>query len=703
MLRDSAKGGASKAAAQAPRPRPNVGKMAGAIRGLSALGGGGGGTGASLKLDPLSASGVPNRAAGSNALTRSQATPGFRGATSRSGASSGAGEDLRAAGARQSDIFNKGGGAAAALDSASREAIPAGGAGSSGGRPGEGGETKNPGGNSQKDNKSLGESLAFIRQKMEMEKALDLKWERKKWNEFGRQKMMEESALKLGFDMFGKFAEKAFINPLADAVGQAVAGGGGSQVGWECTMTGGGVSKFSKGEVAARGWEVRPNGDLISKGGQGAGAGAPLGKCKEAVVGSSNAGGDGTTTDRRDGSGVKAPGADQMAGRERRMSDASGKLGNERDDALALTEQIKGTCEGLTDPKLAAVKANCLEFQRESGELAKGLGGLTTASEEMTKAWRFLGTASGNMEREQTNLNASVRSLGTAAQKLTAAEQALRVPAGTEELPKDLATKAQTEVEAARAALKAAKTSHEASKPGVDKTNQALIDSKARGGAADDALKTANTDITGVAVPKAVDAAGTTIQLAPFETKLAASKQRALDAWLEIRKDHTAWSKGQGFGEQSKEALHGTTAAAEEMKIDLEGGANAPVEKKGAMGTAYNNFGAFGAPLTAKTDPYQASYKAAEAAFTKAKATCAAANTAPCAQAATDYNAAVTEGLKAPQGNGSMPAQNQENQTAANKDLATAVGHVQSMVSSVQSQPAASQQPASQQPAPAAP
>ncbi|TPW20493.1 MAG: hypothetical protein FD126_1634, partial [Elusimicrobia bacterium] len=83
VLRDSAKSGAGKAVSQAPKlPRPNA-KMAGAIRGLSALGGGGGGTGASLKLDALSASNVPNRAAGSNALTRSQATPGFRGATSR--------------------------------------------------------------------------------------------------------------------------------------------------------------------------------------------------------------------------------------------------------------------------------------------------------------------------------------------------------------------------------------------------------------------------------------------------------------------------------------------------------------------------------------------------------------------------------------------------------------------------------------------
>ncbi|MBI5597417.1 MAG: hypothetical protein HY928_15105, partial [Elusimicrobia bacterium] len=132
VLKDSAKSGVSAAVKSGGTlPKPNV-QMAGAIRGLSALGGGGGGTGASLKLDALKAEHAPNRAAGSNSLSSVQSTPGYRGATSRSPASSGAGEALRAAGSRQADIFNRGGGAAGALDSAAREAIPTGGAGNFG-------------------------------------------------------------------------------------------------------------------------------------------------------------------------------------------------------------------------------------------------------------------------------------------------------------------------------------------------------------------------------------------------------------------------------------------------------------------------------------------------------------------------------------------------------------------------------------------
>jgi hypothetical protein len=307
VLRDSAKSGAGKAVSQAAKlPKPNV-KMAGAIRGLSALGGGGGGTGAALKLDPLSARGVPNTAAGSNALTRSQATPGFRGATSRSGASSGAGEDLRAAGARQSDIFNKGGGASAALDAASREAIPTGGASSGGGgRPGEGGESKNPGGNSHKDNKSLGESLAFLRQKMEMEKSLDLKWERKKWNEFGRQKMLEESAIKLGFDMFGKIAEKTVVAGIGDWFDQMRQGG--PDPTYECKgdRIPGGVVRGTKGSLARQGFILKPGGWVVF--GDKA---DPIGKC--VTVGDPAGPGTGDQYERPPGSIAGPPASEHTA------------------------------------------------------------------------------------------------------------------------------------------------------------------------------------------------------------------------------------------------------------------------------------------------------------------------------------------------------------------------------------------------------
>ncbi|MBI3296586.1 MAG: hypothetical protein HYZ75_00365 [Elusimicrobia bacterium] len=239
VLKDSARSGAVKAAQQAPRlPRPSA-KMAGAIRGLSALGGGG--TSASLKLDPLRSEHAPNKAAGSNALTRSQATPGFRGATSRSPASSGAGEDLRSAGQRQADIFNRGGSAANALDAASREAIHGGGAGSGSGRPGNGDENKNPGNNSNKSDKQLGDSLAFLRQKMEQEKSIDLKWKKREWSSFGRQKMVEEAGIKMGFDLFGKLAEKAVVEPLGEAIAQRLRPSGAAS-GVQCQTSSGPIA-----------------------------------------------------------------------------------------------------------------------------------------------------------------------------------------------------------------------------------------------------------------------------------------------------------------------------------------------------------------------------------------------------------------------------------------------------------------------------
>ena len=123
--------------------------------------------------------GVPNRPGGSNSLSQVQTAPGYKGVGSRGLESGGNADALRKAGENAANLFNRGGGAAGNLEAAAREAIPTGAASNSGGGTSGGDANKGPGGSNNKDNKSMGESLAYLRMKMEMEKELDLKWSKK--------------------------------------------------------------------------------------------------------------------------------------------------------------------------------------------------------------------------------------------------------------------------------------------------------------------------------------------------------------------------------------------------------------------------------------------------------------------------------------------------------------------------------------------
>lgn len=382
VLKDSARSGASKAVQQTPKlPRPNV-KMAGAIRGLSALGGGGGGTSASLKLDGLRAEHAPNHAGGSNSLTRSQATPGFRGATSRSNSSTGAGEDLKNAGSRQADIFNRGGGAANALDSASREGIPTGGAGFGNGRPGNGDETKNPGGNNAKSEKQLGESLAFLRQKMEQDKQIDLKWKKKEWKEFGRQKMMEESAIKMGFDMFGKFAEKAVLDPLADAISQMA--NPGPNPSYNCTLNSGEKISGTKGALAKMGFTLKAGGMLWSTGDSG----RVEGRCTAVGEGPGTGGPEDPYADPKNPD--KLPGAPRST-----IADTAGKDIQKLVAGCAAQQGGKTFCE-----RVAVIN--------------RAVGGVMVQAETANNSsLDFLGQAYGKMKTEHTEINTGVTGFGS--------------------------------------------------------------------------------------------------------------------------------------------------------------------------------------------------------------------------------------------------------------------------------------------------
>ncbi|PJA12280.1 MAG: hypothetical protein CO113_17115 [Elusimicrobia bacterium CG_4_9_14_3_um_filter_62_55] len=250
-LAESAKSGVKEAVKRTPKlPTPNV-KMQGALRGLSALSGGGG-KGGSFTLPALSASNVPNRAAGSNSLTRSQAVPGFQGATRRSGAAGSGLEALKGAAGRQADIFSKAGSASDGLQTAANVALPFPGGGGSGwgGPGGDGDPGKNPGGNQIKENKQLGESLEFLRRKMEQEKMIGLKWKKKEWNQFGRQKAIEEGAIKLAFDSFGKIVVDPIAGVFKTLAEQRMEPSGAAATGIQCVYPSAGPVRYTNSAEA---------------------------------------------------------------------------------------------------------------------------------------------------------------------------------------------------------------------------------------------------------------------------------------------------------------------------------------------------------------------------------------------------------------------------------------------------------------------
>jgi hypothetical protein len=149
-------------------PVPKVPLSNGGLRGLGAVGGSGGGN---FSLPALSAGNVPNKAA-QNVSPQAKASPGFRGAARGAGSGSnlGALENLKRAAGQAGNDLNRGGSAVGNLENAANRDL-SGGQGQGGVSEGGGGSDKSTAGSSSKDSKSPGESLEFLRQKMEMEKA----------------------------------------------------------------------------------------------------------------------------------------------------------------------------------------------------------------------------------------------------------------------------------------------------------------------------------------------------------------------------------------------------------------------------------------------------------------------------------------------------------------------------------------------------
>ncbi|TPW19682.1 MAG: hypothetical protein FD126_2444, partial [Elusimicrobia bacterium] len=543
-----------------------------------------------------------------------------------------------------------------------------------------GGETKNPGGNSQKDNKSLGESLAFLRQKMEMEKSLDLKWEKKKWNQFGRQKMLEESAIKLGFDMFGKFAEKAVIGPLGDFIGQSIIPSG-SVTGVNCQTESGPV--MLKNSDAGKYRCMGKTAQFFTK------DGSP-GNKMECPMGcfALGGGGDGaapTTNQDQDqtspsqvGGTTRRAGAARMREEGQRMADTSAGVGQEARKANVLAEQMLAKCNGITGAETA--KAKCLEFQAATKALAGGLENLEKGSAFTGKAWGQLTTASSNLEGENIALNKSMGSLKTAAGKLTEAETALTLPAEAKEIPKGLEEKVKGLVTEARAAVKSASVEHNKAGANIAKTETALEESKKQGGLAETPLENSKTTIEGLQIPavKPTDSQGTTVDLSGFSAQLTSAQTQASKTWGEVKLSYNAWKEAQTKAEGARTALHGIAKDPSTLTVDPAKEPTGVVQDAAALGTAYENYGKHAIKLTKEGDanPYQTAFTNGKAAYD-----IAAKDPATNAQAPVKFNEATQLAI------GADTKANAAAQQKAQEEQVAAVKAVQELVSAVQNRP----------------
>lgn len=226
-LKDALANAAARAAGAATRRAPvPVPKPAMTGSGLRGLGVASGGSSAGAGLAPINSAGLStNKAAGSNSLGDVRPTSNYRGVARGPGKGGGGSEALKAAAGGAGDLFNRGGSAAGNAEQAAQVAMPGGNA-FGGGNGGAGGADKGPGGNNSNGSKSVGESLEFLRQKQEMEKALDLKWKMKEKRAMFPLELQQEAAKTIVMDgvvkplagMFGDLMKSAFPGATSNIV-----------------------------------------------------------------------------------------------------------------------------------------------------------------------------------------------------------------------------------------------------------------------------------------------------------------------------------------------------------------------------------------------------------------------------------------------------------------------------------------------------
>lgn len=264
-LANAAARAAGAATRRAPVPVPKPGMTGSGLRGLGVVSGG---SSAGAGLAPINSNGLaPRGAAGSNSLGDVRPTSNYRGVAGARGPGKGSNiEALKGAAGGAGGLFNQGGGAGNALEAAASQAIPNGNA-FGGGNGGPGGNDKGPGGNNSPGSKSVGESLEFLRQKSEMEKAIDLKW-----------KMKEKKAmfpLELGQEAAKTAVMKGVVEPLSGMFGDWMKSGFGSgdRKLVQCRTTGGGWTDYPQackdGTIfrAGRSADGKCSGEQINKAG----------------------------------------------------------------------------------------------------------------------------------------------------------------------------------------------------------------------------------------------------------------------------------------------------------------------------------------------------------------------------------------------------------------------------------------------------
>ncbi|MBI3296605.1 MAG: hypothetical protein HYZ75_00460 [Elusimicrobia bacterium] len=215
---DSAKAAGTSVSRKVGLPKPG-GKLAGALSGLRGLASGSSGA-KSNNLAAPDSKGLFSSPRGSNALTQSQAIPGYRGAGARSMAAGSGGNGFD--GRRGGGSGSGGGGQAGDVTGGG----VSGGGKVTGGSAADGDPTKNPSGSSTKDNKALGENLEFLRRKMLMEKEMDLKFAKRRYDELERKKMIEQTLVQTAQQAFLKILDKLLEGKKKEEGGGGGGGGG---------------------------------------------------------------------------------------------------------------------------------------------------------------------------------------------------------------------------------------------------------------------------------------------------------------------------------------------------------------------------------------------------------------------------------------------------------------------------------------------
>ncbi len=211
--------------------------------GLRALGFGGGahaaGGAAAGGAAGVGAWGVPTHAAGNDSLSKVLSSPGYKGAAARNFTSGGQGFDkMKAAAGKAANNFNNLGRAANNLQKAAATPIVgAGGANTGGaGAGGKGGGMGNEG-SIGKTSKSIGQSLAFMAAKQNLQHAIDLYWKQQEAWAMLVPNMVTQMANSMAQIPTTVMSSYLMYSMMRHQMGMGAGAGGGQSV--QCTMSSG--------------------------------------------------------------------------------------------------------------------------------------------------------------------------------------------------------------------------------------------------------------------------------------------------------------------------------------------------------------------------------------------------------------------------------------------------------------------------------